>query len=217
MKPAPRNEAGAANQESDSAASPVTSRWRLNRVRLAILIMLLAGVAVVWRLRTMDERLDCWLVSSEDGKLGFIVTAYPKIPLPPDPTIRQRFVYGYQNLRLAWQFGTRNPNHQWLGPQPPQEWDISRLLHQSMWVSGRRYLIAKDIHGGIQFGTTNALNGNQWAAAAERALQDNGMVVIHIKAKLVQVVPKTSLQDYIRAHLVESGAASNSMGSGVQR
>ncbi len=182
-----------------------------------MLVALLACVAVIWRLGTMDKRLDRWLTPSEDGRLGFTATAYPRIDLPPNPTLKQRFVYGYQNFRLAFQFRIRNPNHYVLGPQAAEEWDIARLLHQCMWVSRTRYLIAKDVRGAIRFGTTNSLNGNQWAAAAERALRDNGMVVIHLKPKLVQVVPRASLQDYIRAKLVENDAASNSLASESQR
>ncbi len=204
------------NQERTDCSPGVSKRRSLWGVRIGILVALLACAVVIWRLGTMDERLDRWLVASEDGSLGFTATAYPKIRLPPKPTLKQRLTYGYQNVRLAFQFRTRNPNRFVLGPQATEEWDISRLLHQCMWVSKTRYLIAKDVQGRIRFGTTNSLNGNQWAAAAERALRDNGMVVIRLKPKLVQVVREASLQDYIKAKLVETEAASNSLASGPQ-
>ncbi len=204
---------GGPGDQKASATTAVTKRRRLGPVRIGILLMLLACTAVIWRLGVMEEPLDRWVSSADAEGLGFTASSYPKLSLPPHPTVRQRFVYGYQNLRFAWEYRTRNPKHVLIGAQVPENWDISRLLQQCMWVSGTRYLIARDVQGEIRFGTTNALDGNQWAAAAERALRSNGMIVIRLKPRLVQVVRRASLQDYIKAKLVDNEAASNSLGS----
>ncbi len=203
-----RNDSYGENADGpNSSATSSVSKWsRLRRIRIGIVVALLVCMVAIWRLGVMEEPLDRWLNPENVGRLGFTVTTYPKLNLPPHPTLHQRFTYGYQNLRFAWQYHTRNPKRLLLGPQPPENWDISRLLYQCMWVSGTRYLIAKDVRGEIRFGTTNALNGSEWAAAAEHALQENGMAVIHVRPKLVQVVPNSQLQEYRKAGLVEGAS-----------
>ena len=73
-----------------------------------------------------------------------------------------------------------------------------------MWESGTRYLIAKEVQAGsVSFGTTNTLNGTQWAAAAEEALRNNGLLLIRLNPKLVQVIPQDKLDVYRKAGLVK--------------
>jgi len=74
-----------------------------------------------------------------------------------------------------------------------------------MWISGTRYLIAREVQGEVRFGTTNSMNGTQWAAAAEQALRDDGLLLIRVKPKVVQVIPKGKLDDYQKAGLVKDG------------
>jgi hypothetical protein len=49
---------------------------------------------------------------------------------------------------------------------------IQGMLNQCMEVSGVRYLMPPFVAAGsVRFGSTNALNGPQWVAAFEKALQ----------------------------------------------
>jgi hypothetical protein len=209
MKPTGNDQESPGGQEASATSS--VSKWPwLKYVRFGILITLLGFVALIWRLGFMDESIDRWVNHNDDNRLGFTVTAYPKLSLPTHPTLRQRFVYGYQNLRFAWEYHTRDPKRVLIGAQPPVNWEMTALLDQSMWVSGTRYLIATGTRGEIRFGTTKSLNGSQWAVAVEQALQENGMAVIHVRPKLVQVVPKSQLQDYRKAKLVEDGDSASS-------
>ncbi len=98
----------------------------------------------------------------------------------------------------------RNPAHCLVGTQATRRWGIFELLDQCMWISGTCYLIAREVQGEVRFGTTNILNGAQWAAAAEQALRDEGMLVIRIKPKMVQVIPKGKLEEYRKAGLVKN-------------
>ena len=88
-----------------------------------------------------------------------------------------------------------------------------------MQVSGTKYLIAVEIAGAVEFGHTNILNGAQWVAAFEHALETNGPVVCYDWAKkqnfqdtlvlirepprVVKIVPRTKLVDYQKAGLVK--------------
>jgi hypothetical protein len=99
---------------------------------------------------------------------------------------------------------------------------IQPLLNQCMEVSGTRYLIAVEIAGAVEFGGTNALNGAQWVAAVEHAIETSGPVVcydyakkrnfqdtlllIHERPGLVKVVPRSKLTEYQKAGLVKAGS-----------
>jgi hypothetical protein len=75
-----------------------------------------------------------------------------------------------------------------------------------MWMSGTHYMIAREVaRGTVSFGTTNTLDGTQWAAAAEEALRKNGLLLIHITPRLVQVIPESKLDEYRKASLVKTG------------
>ncbi len=92
-----------------------------------------------------------------------------------------------------------------------------------MEVSGTQYLIAVEIAGAVEFGSTNSLNGAQWVAAFEHAIETSGPVVCYDFAKkrnfqdtllliretpgVVKVVPRTKLAEYRKAGLVKGGVA----------
>ena len=57
---------------------------------------------------------------------------------------------------------------------PTQRCSVSGLLNQCMEVSGWHYLIDKDVSaGGVNFGCSKVLNGEEWVTAFENALQTN--------------------------------------------
>ena len=57
---------------------------------------------------------------------------------------------------------------------PVRRCSISGLLNQCMELSGWRYLIDKEVAaGGVKFGNSKVLNGEEWLTAFEYALQTN--------------------------------------------
>ena len=86
-----------------------------------------------------------------------------------------------------------------------------------MEMTGTRYLVAVEIAGPVQFGNTNALNGAQWVAAFEHAIETSGpvfcfdyatkrnfedtLLLIREKPGVVKVVPRTKLAAYQRLGL----------------
>ena len=91
-----------------------------------------------------------------------------------------------------------------------------------MEVSGTQYLVAVEIAGVVEFGTTNSLNGALWVAAFENALENSRPVVCYDYAKkrnfqdtllliretrgVVKVIPRSKLDDYRKAGLVKGGS-----------
>ncbi len=96
---------------------------------------------------------------------------------------------------------------------PVQGCSISGLLNQCMEVSGWHYLIDKDVSAGsVKFGCSNVMNGEEWVAAFENALQtgtpewwdgktkkfhhENLVLVRFPKEKTILVLPKDKAAKY---------------------
>jgi RNA polymerase sigma factor (sigma-70 family) len=96
---------------------------------------------------------------------------------------------------------------------PVQRCSISGLLNQCMEVSGWRYLIDKEVAaGGVKFGNSKVLNGEEWLTAFENALQtntpewwdaklkrqrqENLVLIRYPKLKTVLVLPKDKATKY---------------------
>jgi hypothetical protein len=78
-----------------------------------------------------------------------------------------------------------------------------------------------EIAGAVEFGSTNALNGAQWVAAFEHAIEASNPVICYDWAKrrnfqdtllvirerpgVVKIVPRTKLAEYEKAGLVKAG------------
>lgn len=100
---------------------------------------------------------------------------------------------------------------------------ITALLDQCMHVSGKQYLVAVEIQGDVEFGSTKTLNGLQFVAAFEHALQtsspvncydyakksafEDTLLVIHEGPRLVRVVPRSKLGEYQQAGLVKGDSS----------
>ena len=112
-----------------------------------------------------------------------------------------------------------NPAAYTVAARPVQCSSIFDLVNQCMQLTGTQYLIAVEIAGGVEFGSTNALNGAQWVAAFERAIETSGPVVCYDYAKkrnfqdtlllireppgVVKVLPRSKLAEYRKAGLVK--------------
>ena len=66
------------------------------------------------------------------------------------------------------------------------------------------YLIAREARGDpIYFGHSKTLNGTQWVAAFERALQQDGYDLIRERSGMVKVIPKDAVAEYEKAGLIK--------------
>jgi len=96
---------------------------------------------------------------------------------------------------------------------PVERCSISGLLDQCMQVSGNRYLVDKEVAaGGVKFGCPKVMNGEEWIAAFENALQtntpewwdatlktqrqENLILIRYPKQKIVLVLPKDKAAKY---------------------
>jgi hypothetical protein len=125
--------------------------------------------------------------------------------LPPSVPLKIRLSVAYDNLRDR--LGMMNPAAYRFPACPTQRYDMRFLLHQCANVTGKRYLLS--IEGWsltlspVSFGTTNTLNGAQYAAALEKAISADGWLLIPEDGKLVKVIPKDKLDRYRKAGLVK--------------
>jgi hypothetical protein len=125
--------------------------------------------------------------------------------LPPSVPLKIRLSVAYDNLRDR--LGMINPAAYRFPACPTQRYDMRFLLHQCANVTGTRYLLS--IEGWsltlspVSFGTTNTLNGAQYAAALEKAISADGWLLIPEDGKLVKVIPKDKLDRYRKAGLVK--------------
>ena len=70
-------------------------------------------------------------------------------------------------------------------------------------MTGTRYLIAREARGdSIDFGHDKTLNGTQWVAAYEEALQRNGYDVVRERSGAVKIIPQNIVAEYQKAGLI---------------
>ena len=98
-------------------------------------------------------------LSRADGKPRLYATTYPKIGMPPNLSPVQKLYWRW--MVFNQRHSKANPNTYTFPPSPARLCSIQGLLNQCMEVAGTRYFIAVEIAGGVEFGTTNALRGQQ--------------------------------------------------------
>ncbi len=194
-------------------------------IRPWFLAVVLGMAAVVgWLAWPANESgLSAFDLSRADGRPRFYATTYPRreaMRAPRNFTPMQRLFWAWMNYKQR--YGKRNPAAYTFPASPVQFCSIAGLLNQCMEVSGTRYLIAVEIAGGVEFGNTNTLNGAQWVAAFERALETSDPVLCYDYTKkrnfqdtlmlirerpgVVKVVPRSKLAEYQKAGLVKPGS-----------
>ena len=155
-------------------------------------------------------------LSRADGRPRFYATTYAKTEVPPNLSPRERLSWAWREYQRR--HGKRNPAAYTFPASPVRLCSIDGLLSQCMEVGGTRYLIAVEIAGAVEFGNTDALNGAQWVAAFEHAIESSDRVVCYDYAKkrnfqdtllvirerpgVVKIVPRTKLAEYQKAGLV---------------
>jgi hypothetical protein len=181
---------------------------------LVIALVLAAYIGwLFWPSNPEDNPFD---LSRADGGSRFCATTYPKEEAPANLSLRQRLLWTWAQYQRR--HGKRNPTAYSFPVRPVQGCSIHSLLNQCMEISGTQYLIAVEIAGAVEFGSTNTLNGAQWMAACEHAIEASNPVVCYDYAKrrnfqdtllvirerpgVVMIVPRTKLIDYQKAGLV---------------
>ena len=142
-----------------------------------------------------------------DGKPRFAETTYPKIAASPNASIWRRL--NIANANFWRRHARKNPAAYSFPMSSNQLWSIHGMLTQCMEVGGTKYRIAQEV-GYFEFGHSNVLNGAQWVAACERALQTNqshclhpasngmwqeNLLLIREKSGVIKVVPPSRLAD----------------------
>jgi Na+(H+)/acetate symporter ActP len=89
---------------------------------------------------------------------------------PVKPAWRQPLISWYDYKRKHWP----NPANYSVGARPVALCSVSGLLNQCMEMTGVHYVMPLEVAAaGVEFGHSNTLNGSQWVAAFEQALQQN--------------------------------------------
>src|SRR5664279_2317388 len=112
-----------------------------------------------------------------DGKPRFYATTFSEMQMPPNLFLHQRLYWSW--LQYKRRHGKRHPASYSFPAREIQRWQIAELLNLCMEVSGTRYLIAVEIAGQVEVGSTNALNGAQWVVACEHAIETSKPVICY--------------------------------------
>jgi hypothetical protein len=187
------------------------------------IILAFAAIAGWWGLSAIEQAeaaRDPFGQSLADGQSRFWATRYALFTLPPNPSWFQRFQVVWINFHKK--HGKKNPAAWSFAASPRQPCSIQGMLNECMEVTGRRYLVAVEIAGAVEFGHTNVMSGAQFVTAVERAIEESKDVVCHdyrarrnfqdslllIRERpgLVKIVPRSKLADYQKAGLASAKA-----------
>jgi hypothetical protein len=165
-----------------------------------------------------DPQTSPYDLSRADRKPRFYATTYSKMEAPPNLTLPQRLSWKWRQYRQH--HAKRTPSAYIIAAPPVVPYTIQELLDSCMELTGTQYLIAVEIAGGVEFGTTNSLNGAQWVTAIEHAIETSKPVVCYDYTKkrnfqdtlllvrdrpgVVKVVPRTKLTEYQNAGLIKA-------------
>ena len=193
-------------------------------VRVWLIATVLGFAALYgWLLWPSDTEISATDLSREDGKPRFSATSYSKRERPRNLPLGQRLLWNWKDYQRR--HAKRNPASYTFPASPVQPYSISGILYQCMELTGAHYLIAVEVAGAVEFGSTNAMNGMQWVAAVEHAIEASGpvicydfarkrnfqdtLLVIHERPGVVKIVPRTKLAEYQKAGLVKVAANVN--------
>lgn len=133
----------------------------------------------------------------------YVITTVPTWGPPTNASLKDKLVIALFQFRQRYQ---RPKPATFSFPPFVGRCSIHGLLNQCMQVTGVRYVIEKNVAAGsVHVGQTNTLNGSQWVAAFEDALQNSpaewwepdakqmrreNLVLVKFNAKTTLVLPK---------------------------
>jgi hypothetical protein len=180
--------------------------FRVLRV-LALGAFLVVALGTVWTVtRTRESRVFSSQTLPDDNRPAFISTSERIIEVGPLSNLPLRKKITGLFLKLKYRIAPPKPNPAGYSfpPSADRRCSVQGLLNQCSQVTGTRYLIAREARGdSIYFGHAKTLNGTQWVAAFERALQQDGYGVIRQRPGLVKIIPQDVVAQYERAGLVQ--------------
>lgn len=170
---------------------------------------LVIALGVLWFVtRTNEQRVFSMATLPDDDRPAFIATATPTVDVGPLSNLPlRRKIYGIY-LKLKYRMAPPKPNSASYSFSPCAErtCSVPGFLNQCSLMTGTRYLIAREARGdSIDFGHVKTLNGTQWVAAFEEALQRNGYDVVRERSGAVKIIPQDIVAEYLRAGLVKRG------------
>jgi len=189
--------------ESKEAAAP---RSRFRTVRWLIVAAVLIASALSWSLtRTSERRVFSLETLPRDKEPAFISTSKPVRDLGPltGLPLHKRLKGMYLKLKMFIVPPKPNPAAYTFPASTDRRCSVHGLLEQCAQVTGARYLIAREARADSIYFGHDRLNGTQWVAAFEKALQQDGYVLIREKSGLVKVIPERVLVEYERTGLVK--------------
>jgi len=147
---------------------------------------------------------------------GLVATTPPTIAsLPPNASLKDRISH---ILIFKVMTKLQRANKYLFFPTPTtNRCSVQGLLNECAGVTGERYLMPSSVAAGsVRFGNTNTLNGPQWVAAFEKALQtgtpewwdaeqkkmrDENLVLIRFpEQKTVLVLPQEKAAEFQRTN-----------------
>lgn len=176
---------------------------------LTIVAILVVVLGVLWFLtRTNEQRVFSMATLPDDNRPAFIATSKPTIDVGPlsNLTLRKK-IYGiYLELKYRIAPPKPNPAGHSFSPRADRSCKIHALLDQCSQMTGTRYLFAREARAdSIDFGHAKTLNGTQWVAAFEQALQRDGYDIVRERSGVVKIIPQKIMAEYQKAGLVKRG------------
>ena len=188
-------------------------------VRLVIVVFALAFLLLVTLMLIPDAKPKPPPPLPFDASGYTATTTYEVFPshLPARPTLRDRLSFAY--VKLCGKFGPKehDPTNWTFAASGVGVSGVQALLNQCAQASGVRYLMPPDLAAGtVQFGNSSALNGRQWIASVETALQtktpdwwdsrakkrdqENLVLIRYPEQKTVLVLPASEAERYRRTN-----------------
>ena len=192
-----------------------SSRTALPKKKFRVLRLLNVGaflvvaLGILWFVtRTTEQRVFSIATLPDDNRPAFIATSKPTIDVGPLSNLPlQKKIFGIY-LKLKYWIAPPKPNpagHSF-SPRPDRNCKIHPLLNQCSQMTGTRYLLAREARAdSIDFGHATTLNGTQWVAAFERALQRNGYAVVRESSGVVKIIPQEIMAEYQKTGLIRKG------------
>jgi len=141
-------EAPLPNREIGSKTRPV--------LRPFVLVIAFGFAAYVgWLFWPSDPVNSPHDLSRADERSRFYATAYPKMEAPLNLSLRGRLLWTWQQYQRRQ--ATPNPAAYSFPARPIGFCSIHGMLNQCMEISGTQYLIAVEITGVVELGSTNTL------------------------------------------------------------
>jgi hypothetical protein len=200
---------GMAGMKATEGQKPETAPRKRSWLLGAFIVgpVLMVAIGAFWSLTdTSGPRVFSLQTLPRDGRPAFVSTVKPTMDLGPlsNLPLRQQIVGAYMKLKMRIAPPKPNPAAYTFPASPDRSCMVYGLLNQCREVTGTRYLLAREGRGdAIDFGHPKPLNGMQWVAAFEQALQSNGYEIIRESSGVVKVIPKQAFAEYEKAGLVK--------------